>query len=134
MSLAWSISHPKHLVVVVAKGDLQHHDIELLLLSIRSAHASGYRKFVDVTRLAIPPRPQTLRQLGGVVHQPESEQAIVPIAIVARKGASLRQANAVAKAAEMKRLIRGFSDKDEARRWLDSFYAFGDQISGRLAQ
>ena len=123
MSLAWSISHPRRLIVVVAKGELEHRDIALLLQSIDSAKASGYRKLVDITGLTASPRSRLLREIAGIVRQRESERVVGPIAIVAKAGASLRQANAFANRAQVERLIHTFADKAEARRWLDSFYA-----------
>ena len=124
MSLSWSISHPSRLIFIVARAELQRSKFITLFQSIDAAKASNYRKLVDVTGLTHKLPAELLRELAGTVRQRERERIVGPIAIVASSAPSVRQATTFIETAQGERLIRSFLDRDEARRWLNSFYAF----------
>jgi hypothetical protein len=123
MTLAWCISHPSRLVLVVAKGDFQPHESARLLRGIDRAKASPYRKIVDVTGLTSRFTADVLRSFASTVRHREEERHVGPIAIVAGSPQSYRQATKLAKQARGSRLIQVFQQQSEARCWLDGFYA-----------
>jgi len=123
MSLTWCISHPSHLVLVVAKGEFQPHEFGRLLEGIDAAKASPYRKIVDVTGITTKLTADMIRSFASMVRQREDERNVGPIAIVAGSPQSHAQATQFAKQARLSRLIHVFQQQSEARQWLDRFYA-----------
>ena len=121
MPLAWSISHPSRLVLVLAKGEFRPIDLTRLLASIDAARASSYRKLIDVSRLTDKVPTGVLRELARLVRQRESERSVGPIALVAGTTGVTRQATLFADEARHERLIEIFPDQHAARRWLDGF-------------
>ena len=124
MPLAWSISHPSRLVMVLAKEEVRPADMMRLLADIDSAKASGYRKLIDVSRLTAEVPTAALRELARVVRRRESERNVGPIAIVAGTSGAARLATVFADEARRERLIEIFPDQPAARRWLNSFYSY----------
>src|SRR5262245_23741999 len=124
MALAWSISHPSRLVLVMAREEFRPGDLMRLLAAIDRAKASSYRKLIDVSRLTTQVPSSVLRELARVVRHRESERNVGPIAIVAGTSDATRQAKAFADEARAERLIEVFADQDAARRWLNSFYSY----------
>jgi hypothetical protein len=92
MPLAWPISHPSRLVLVLAKGEFRPIDLTRLLASIDAAKASSNRKLIDVSRLTDKVPTGVLRELARLVRQRESERSVGPIAIVAGTTGVTRQA------------------------------------------
>ena len=127
MPLSWSISHSSSLVHILAKGDLEQAQFSKLLQAIDAAKASSYRKLVVITGVTSTLGPHTLRSLAGTVRRRERERTVGPIAIVADSPVSQRAASVFIEAAHGERLIQSFSSQDQARRWLNSFYAFEGQ-------
>ncbi len=127
MPLSWSISHASSLVHILARGDLEPSQFLKLLQSIDAAKASSYRKLVVLTGLTSTPGPHTLWSLASTVRRRERERAVGPMAVVADSPASQRAASVFIEAARGERLIQSFSSQDQARRWLNSFYAFEGQ-------
>jgi stage II sporulation SpoAA-like protein len=123
VSVAWSISHPLRLVVIVVKGEVKQADFGKVLSSIDSANAGRYQKLVDITAMTSVLQRRTLRELADTVRRREAERAVGPIAIVAPSAKAQRNAKAFAMRARDERLIRVFPNQEEARRWLRSFYA-----------
>jgi hypothetical protein len=95
-----------------------------MLDGIDAANAGSYQKIVDILALTRMPRPSTLHEFAAIVRRRESERVVGPIAIVAQSATAQRYANAFAMLARVERLIRVIPNREEARRWLGSFYAF----------
>ena len=126
MSLSWYISHPRRLMLVVAKGDIQPHDFARLFESIDAAKASPYRKIFDVTGLTTEFTPDMIGIFASWVRQREAEREVGPIAIVAGSPQTHDHATQFAKQARGSRLIQVFQQRQEARRWLEGFYVQGE--------
>jgi len=95
-----------------------------LLSGIDAAKASSYRKIIDLTGLTARFAGSVIRNFAMTVRQRESQRTVGPIAIVAPSTLVHGQATLFAKEATVERLIRVFHEQDDARRWLDGFYAF----------
>jgi len=119
MPLVWSISHPTRFMQVVVRGAVNGPRLTDLLQTIDRAKAGGYRKIIDVR---FPGAARTMRALAAAVREDTAEEG--PIAIVSRSATARMEGQQIADRAEGSRLIKVFSDGDEARRWLNGFYAF----------
>ena len=74
MPLSWYISHPRRLILVAAKRDIQPHDFARLFQSIDAAKASPYRKIFDVTGLATEFPPDLIGMFALWIRQREAER------------------------------------------------------------
>ena len=126
MPLSWYISHPRRLILVAAKGDIQPHDFTRLFESIDAAKASPYRKIFDVTGLTTEFTSDMIGIFALWVRQREAERKVGLIAIVAGSPGTHDQATHFAKQARGVRLIQVFQECPEARRWLDGLHADED--------
>ena len=124
MSLSWCVSHPSRLVLVIAKGEFEQREFTDLLRNIDKAKASAYRKLVDITGLTGRFPAVAIREFARTVRQRERERTVGPIAIVAGSTLAHAHASQFSSQAQGERLIMIFHEQHEARRWLDSFYAF----------
>jgi hypothetical protein len=127
MSLHWSISHPKRLVIAVAKGTLQAGEVVDFLARLDADGARPYAKMFDITPLASRFDDDSVRALAVVVRDREQSSEVGPLAVVASSDDTYRQATLFAEAAHLARPIKVFRELHEARRWLDSVMAAGDR-------
>jgi hypothetical protein len=125
MPLVWSISHPTRSVLVVVRGPLELPHLTGLLQTIDRAKASAYRKIIDIRYSRYPSSASTIRSFADIVQKRENDCEVGPIAIVSRLIAARTGALLFADLAQSKRLIKVFAERENARRWLDSFYAYG---------
>jgi hypothetical protein len=138
MPLSWCISHPCRLVIAVAKGELEPHDMMEFIVAIDAANARSYRKMVDVTGVTMKVSADSIRRLAGLMLRREQESEVGPIGVVAGSPAVHRQAVLFARQAQRYRLIRIFHEQHDARKWLDAIdvpsraEASGDAYTVRL--
>ena len=119
MPIEWTISHGTHLVLALAKGELQPERIREFLAAIDQAGARPYRKIIDITGLTTRFDAAAINSFAGVIREREVGGAVGPVAIVASSGPAAEQARAFAHQAQLVRPIRVFAEQHEARQWLD---------------
>ena len=120
MPLSWSISHPNRLVIAVAKGELEPHDMMNFVVGIDSANARPYRKMVDVTGVTALFSAEKIRRFARLIRQREDESEVGPIGVVAGSPDVHRQAVLFARHARRNRHIKVFHEQHDARKWLDA--------------
>ena len=120
MPLQWTISHPKRLVVAVAKGEVRPRAMVEFLAALDSAGARPYGKLILMERLVTTFTEESVATLANMVRKREEESVVGPIAIVAQDDAAFEQACQFAQVAALVRPIRVFREWHEGRRWLDS--------------
>jgi hypothetical protein len=120
MPLFWCISHPSRLVIAVAKGELNPHDMMDFVVGIDAANARPYRKMVDVTGVTAVFSADKIRSFARLVLQREEESEVGPISVVAGSPEVHRQAVLFARHAQRDRRIKVFHEQHDARRWLDA--------------
>ena len=120
MPVQWTISHPKRLVVAVAKGEVRPRAMVDFLAALDSAGARPYAKLVFLERLVTTFSEESVVALANLVRQREQESEVGPIAIIAQDDATFEQACQFAHVAELVRPIRVFREWHEGRRWIDS--------------
>jgi hypothetical protein len=121
MPLHWTVSHPQHLVIAIAKGDVQPQEVEKYLEDIFAQGGGPYRKLFDVSQTETAFDESVLMGFAAWVRRRGAEGPIGPIAIVASSDESFRQAAVFAEAATVDRPIKIFREQHEARRWLNDF-------------
>lgn len=120
MPLQWTISHPKRLVVAVAKGEMRPRAMVDFLTALDAAGARPYGKLVFLERLVTTFSEDSVVALANLVREREKESEVGPIAIVAPDDATFEQACQFAHIAELVRPIRVFREWHEGRRWIDA--------------
>ena len=120
MPLQWTISHPKRLVVAVAKGEMRPRAMVDFLAALDAAGARPYAKLVFLERLVTTFSEDSVVALANLVRQREQESEVGPIAIIAQDDATFEQACQFAHVAELVRPIRVFREWHEGRRWIDA--------------
>ena len=120
MALQWTISHPKRLVVAVAKKEVRPRAMVDFLAELDAAGARPYAKLVFLERLVITFSDDSVVALANLVRQREQESEVGPIAIIAPDDATFEQACQFAHVAELVRPIRVFREWHEGRRWIDA--------------
>jgi hypothetical protein len=120
MPLQWTISHPKRLVVAVAKGEVRPRAMVDFLEALDVAGARPYAKLVFVERLVTAFSEESVVALANLVRKREEESVVGPIGIIAQDDATFEQACQFAHVAELVRPIRVFREWHEGRRWIDS--------------
>lgn len=130
MPLQWTISHPKRLVIAIAKGELQPGSMIEFLARLDAEGARPYPKMFGIDGLLTPASDESVLALADLVRSREEESVVGPIAIIARDDTMYKQARLFAKVAGIKRPIKVFREWHEARRWIDS-HASGARVSSR---
>jgi hypothetical protein len=120
MPLQWTISHPKRLVVAVAKGEMRPRAMVDFLASLDAAGARPYAKLVFLERLVTTFSEDSVSTFASLVRQREQESEVGPIGIIAQDDATFEQACQFAHIAELVRPIRVFREWHEGRRWIDA--------------
>ena len=120
MPVQWTISHPKRLVVAVAKGEVRPRAMVDFLAGLDAAGARPYAKLVFLERLVTTFTEDSVIALASLVRQREQESEVGPIAIIAQDDATFEQACQFAHVAELVRPIRVFREWHEGRRWIDA--------------
>jgi hypothetical protein len=120
MPLQWTISHPKRLVVAVAKGEMRPRTMVDFLTALDAAGARPYAKLVFLERLVTTFSEDSVVALANLVRQLEQESEVGPIAIIAQDDATFDQACQFTHVAELVRPIRVFREWHEGRRWIDT--------------
>jgi len=120
MPLQWTISHPKRLVVAVAKGEMRPGTMVDFLAALDAAGARPYAKLMFLERLVTTFSDDSVVALANLVRQREQESEVGPIAIIAQDDATFEQACQFAHIAELVRPIRVFREWHEGRRWIDA--------------
>jgi hypothetical protein len=120
MPLQWTISHPKRLVVAVAKKEVRPRGMVDFLAALDAAGARPYAKLVFLERLVTTFSEDSVVALANLVRQREHESEVGPIAIIAPDDATFEQACQFADVAELVRPIRVFREWHEGRRWIDA--------------
>jgi hypothetical protein len=123
MPLHWTISHPKRLVVAVAKGQVRPRAMIDFLAAIDEAGARPYGKLVFVEQLITTFSEETVAGLANLVRQREQESTTGPIAIVTPDDATYEQARRFADVASLARPMKVFREWHEGRRWIDTLLA-----------
>jgi hypothetical protein len=116
--LQWTISHPKRLVVAVAKGEMRPRAMVDFLGGLDAAGSRPYAKLVFLERLVTTYSEDSIGALANLVRQRERESEVGPIAIIAPDDATFEQACQFAHVAELVRPIRVFREWHEGRRWI----------------
>ena len=120
MPLQWTISHPKRLVVAVAKGEMRPRAMVEFLGALDAAGARPYAKLVFLERLVTTFSEESVGALAYLVRQREQESEVGPIAIITQEDATFEQARQFANVAGLVRPIRVFREWHEGRRWIDA--------------
>jgi hypothetical protein len=120
MPVHWTVSHPKRLVVAVAKGELRLKDVEDYLDGVITADALPYRKIFDTTDATINLSEDDMMALGARIRAYIVMGRIGPLAIVATTDKSYQHARMFAALAVADRPIRIFRELHIARQWLDT--------------
>ena len=120
MPLQWTISHPKRLVVAVAKGEIRPRAMVDFLATLDQAGARPYGKLIFLEGLITRFSEENLIGLANLVRQREQEGTVGPIAIVTQDDALFEQARRFADLAALVRPIRVFREWHEGRRWIDA--------------
>ena len=120
MPVHWTISHPKRLVVAVAKGEVRPGAMIDFLAALDAAGARPYAKLMFLERLVTTFSDDSVVALANLVRQREQESEVGPIAIIAQDDATFEQACQFAHVAELVRPIRVFREWHEGRRWIDA--------------
>jgi hypothetical protein len=120
MPVQWTVSHPKRLVIAVAKGELRLQDIEDYLDGVVTVDALSYRKIFDTTDATINLSEDDMMALGARVRAYIVMGRIGPLAIVAATDKSYQQARMFAALAVADRPIKIFGELHTARHWLDT--------------
>jgi hypothetical protein len=120
MPVHWTVSHPKRLVVAVAKGELRLKDVEDYLDGVITADALPYRKIFDTTDATINLSEDDMMALGARIRAYIVMGRIGPLAIVATTDKSYQHARMFAALAVADRPIRIFRELHTARQWLDT--------------
>lgn len=123
MPLQWTISHPKRLVIAVAKGQLRPRAMLDFLAAIDEAGARPYGKLVFVEQFITSFSEEGVTGLANLVRQREQESITGPIALVTADDATYEQACRFADVAALVRPIKVFREWHEGRRWIDAFPA-----------
>src|SRR5215207_5409165 len=120
MPLQWTISHPKRLVVAVAKKEVRPRGMVDFLAALDAVGARPYAKLVFLERLVTTFSEDSVVALANLVRQREQESEVGPIAIIAPDNATFEQACQFARVAELVRPIQVFREWHEGRRWIDA--------------
>jgi hypothetical protein len=120
MPLQWTTSHPKRLVVAVAKGEMRPRAMVDFLAALDEVGARPYAKLVFLERLITTFSEESVLALANLVRKREQESEVGPIAIIAPDDATFEQACQFAHVAELVRPIRVFREWHEGRRWIDA--------------
>ena len=120
MPVQWTVSHPKRLVIAVAKGELRLQDIEDYLDGVVTVDALSYRKIFDTTDATINLSEDDMMALGARVRAYIVMGRIGPLAIVAATDKSYQHARMFAALAVADRPIKIFGELHTARQWLDT--------------
>jgi hypothetical protein len=115
----WSISHPKRLVIAVAKGNLAAEEIEDYLHGVAREGGMPYGKLFEVADIANALTPENITALGNIVRRYAQDGKIGPLAIVVQGDEAYRQAKLFAAAAKAERPLKIFREWHEGRRWID---------------
>jgi SpoIIAA-like len=121
--MSWCISHPRRLVIAVAKGELDPQDMMEFVASVDAANARPYRKMVDVTGVTVLFSADKIRRFARLIRQREDESEVGAIGVVAGSPDAHRQAVLFSKQAQRYRPIRVFHEQHDARKWLDAIGA-----------
>jgi hypothetical protein len=138
MPLHWTVSHPQHLVIAIAKGEVQAQEVEKYLADIFAQGGGPYRKMFDVSQTDTAFDEAVLKGFARIVRKHAAAGPVGPLAIVARSDESFRQAGVFAEAATADRPIKIFREQHEARRWLNAFVEeerrLGDKVDAVRAK
>ena len=119
MPLHWTVSHPRRLVIALARGRLGFDEVDGYLAALARERALGYRKIFDITHAPGSLTPDTISALAQRVQGLGERATPGPLAIVAASDESYRQARQVAAEAVARRPLTLFREMHAARRWLD---------------
>jgi len=120
MPLSWTISHPRRLVIAVARDDVAPHEFGAYIEAMQGI--GGYRKMFVVSGISTVFDTALMQSVGRAVRDHAARETLGPIAIVVDNEASQASARIYADAVRgLERPIRIFHEQHEARRWLDRF-------------
>jgi hypothetical protein len=120
MTLQWRISHPRRLVLAVAKGGMAPSELLALVAAIDGENARGYSKIVDIRGLSILLQAERLQTLAHIARMREAASIVGALALVASPGPAMEQAEVFADSGRLVRPIRVFVEHRAARRWIAS--------------
>ncbi len=136
MALEWTISHPDHLVLATARGDVSPQEIRDYFHGVRLEGGMAYAKMFLVDSASML-SDENIRTLGGIIEKYALTGRIGPVAIVAATEEAYRQAEVFASAARAERPIRVFREQHLAAKWLvgmrDGVQAADDGTSKSIA-
>lgn len=118
MPVQWRISHPRRLVLALAKGELVRGELLAIVAAVDEQDARSYLKILDVSRLTTIFPTDKLEAFAHIARLREANSAVGPVAIVAGTGPARPQAELFAHAGQFVRPIRVFGPHHEARRWI----------------
>jgi hypothetical protein len=121
----WSISHPKRLVIAVAKGKVTPEEIAEYFDGVTKEGGMPYGKLFEIADLENTLTPENMTALGDIVRHHSTTGTVGPVAIVAELDRGYQQARLFADVAKAKRPLAIFREWHEGRRWLDSMMNAG---------
>ncbi len=120
MPVHWTISHPKRLVVAVAKDPVTAADIEQYFAGVTAEGGMAYAKIFEITQTPMAISEENLRTLGQRVMFYAQAGQVGPVAIGAASDESYAQAQTFASATTVSRPLKIFRELHAARQWLDA--------------
>jgi hypothetical protein len=119
MPVQWSISHPKRLVIAVAKGVVTADEIEEYIHGVTREGGMAYGKLFEIADAANTLTAENIVALANIVREYATKGKVGPVAIVAPNDRGYRQARLFADAAKVQRPLGVFREWHEGRRWID---------------
>lgn len=120
MPVQWSISHPKRLVIAVAKGKITPEEIAEYFEGVTKSGAMGYGKLFEIADIESALTAENMAAFGEKVRRHRATGKVGPVAIIAELDRGYQQARLFANAAKADRPLAVFREWHEGRRWLDS--------------
>jgi hypothetical protein len=119
----WSISHPKRLVIAVAKGKITPEEIAEYFDGVTKSGGMAYGKVFEIADIESTLTAENMSAFGDIVRHHRANGKAGPVAIVAEFDRGYQQARLFASAAKAERPLAIFREWHEGRRWLDSMMA-----------
>jgi hypothetical protein len=124
MPLHYVISHPKRLVIVLAKGKCSRLEVESYFADVTAQGGAPYGKIFDVTKgeftLSVEDIDILARRITDVLKRAENAGVKTgPLALVADTEESRALAGLFARTARIDRPVAIFSEHHDARKWLE---------------
>lgn len=120
MPVQWSISHPKRLVIAVAKGKITPEDIAEYFDGVTKSGGMAYGKLFEVADVESTLTAENMSAFGDIVRRHRTNGKVGPVAIVAELDRGYQQARLFANGARADRPLAIFREWHEGRRWLAS--------------